>query len=643
MLDKININPKKRILIVYIFLTVITLGVFWQINQHDFIDVDDAVYVTQNSHLQSGISLKSLCWTFGTKDTGLWNPLVWLSLMLDYRLFGLNAGGYHLTNIILHIMSTLLLFWLFNSMTKKIWKSAFVAAFFALHPLHVESVSWISERKDVLSAFFWMLTLCLYVYYTEKPAVKRYLFVLFCFVCGLMSKPMVVTLPVVMILMDYWPLGRLQSNDHKLSKTGFAGIIPLWQLREKIPFFILSVVFSIITLYPPNKPSIGYTPPSLISRIVNAPVSFMAYLEKTFWPHDLATFYSFSDQLPLWLIIGSALLTFLISIAIIVAVKRLPHLFVGWLWYAITILPVIGIIRIGETGSRMMADHYTYLPSIGIAIMVAWGIPLLFTHEDMRKKILFPASIAFLAILSFLAWKQCGYWKNNLVLANRTLQVTKDNSLAHFIRGNAYFFFGQYQPAIEDFSEAIRLKPDSAKAYINRGNAYFKLGSNQSAIADFNEAVRLRPDFAQGYNNRGNTYFKLGHYQLAIIDLNEAIRLRPDFAEAYVNLSNIYIILGYYQSAFIDLNEAIRLRPDLAEAYINRGNIYFKLGYYQSAIKEFNKAIRLRPDFTYTYYNRGFAYLKQGNKEQGCRDAQKTCELGDCGLLKFAKDKGYCR
>ena len=240
MLNKINISPGKQKLIVYIVLTVVTLAVFWQVNQFDFINFDDNVYVTENIHIQSGITLDGFRWAFSTTYAEFWHPLTWLSLMFDYQLYGLNAGGYHLTNLILHILSTLLLFWLFNRMTGAIWKSAFVAAFFALHPLHVESVAWIAERKDVLSAFFWMLTLCLYVYYTEKPVIKRYLLVLFSFVLALMSKPMVVTLPVIMILLDYWPLKRFESQK---------GNLILWQLKEKIPFFILSAVFSIITLY----------------------------------------------------------------------------------------------------------------------------------------------------------------------------------------------------------------------------------------------------------------------------------------------------------------------------------------------------------------------------------------------------------
>ena len=410
MLNKINISPKEQILIIYVVLAAITLAVFWQVNQFDFV-FDDVAYVTQNSHIQSGITPDGFRWAFSTRYADLWNPMIWLSLMFDYQLFGLNAGGYHWTNLILHIMSTLLLFWLFNRMTGAIWKSAFVAALFALHPLHVESVAYIAERKDVLSGFFWMLTLCLYVYYTEKPAIKRYLLVLFSFVCALMSKPMVITLPVIMILLDYWPLKRLQLRK---TKSDLNEVVPgkghLWLLCEKIPFFILSAVVVIITLFNSNTPDMPDSPDlrqfSFISRMANAPVAFVTYLGKAFWPHDLAVLYPFTEQIPLLQVIGTSLLIIVITTFVIIMAKRLPYIFAGWFWFTITIVPVIGIIQISLTTPYAMADRYHYLPSIGIAVMLAWGIPLLFPHEKTRKNILFPAAMVFLIFMSVLTWKQ---------------------------------------------------------------------------------------------------------------------------------------------------------------------------------------------------------------------------------------------
>ena len=600
MFNKLNINPRKQKLIVYIALAVVTLAVFWQVNHYGFVNFDDGAYVTENGYIQSGITLEGVRWAFSTTHADyLWHPLIWLSLMLDYHIAGLNAGGYHLTNLILHILSALLLFWLFNHMTGAIWKSAFVAALFALHPLHVESVAWIAERKDVLSAFFWMLTLCLYVYYTEKPAIRRYLPVLFSFILALMSKPMVVTLPVIMILLDYWPLDRF---DLQKGKTNLI----LWQLREKIPFFVLSAVFSMITLYTQHNASIKHFP--FCYRLANASVSFVAYLEKTFMPSDLAIFYPFPSQIPLWQVLGATILILVISIAVIVMVKRLPYLFVGWLWYAITLLPVIGIVQSGE---QAMADRYHYLSSIGIAVMLAWGVPLLFKHEDIRKKILFPAAIAALSIMAVLTWQQCGVWRNSITLFSHASQTTKDNYLAHNLLGVALFTEGKNEEAIDHYNKAIRLKPDYAEAYNNRGIAYDELGQYQMAIENYNGIIRLKPDLiyaCNAYNNRGNVYRKLGQYQMAIQDYNEAIRLKPDF---------VY-------------------------AYNDRGIAYDELSQHQRAIEDFSTAIGLKPDFAKAYSNRALVYFNQRNNFSGCSNARKACALGICKILEEAEGKGLC-
>jgi tetratricopeptide (TPR) repeat protein len=611
MLNKINISPKKQKLIIYIILILATLAVYWQVNQFGFVNFDDHVYVIQNIHIQSGITPDGCRWAFGTHFFGLWNPLVWLSFMFDYQLYGLNAGGYHLTNLILHILSALLLFWLFNRMTGAIWRSAFVAAFFALHPLHVESVAWIAERKDVLSAFFWMLTLCLYVYYTEKPVIRRYLPVVFSFILALMSKPMVVTLPVILILLDYWPLNRLESrkiatilandmpvsinkeakktksgketlkknisqaNSRQLSETRIAGIFPLWQIWEKIPFFILSAVLVSITLYNPSQQDTSLKAFSLLSRLANAPVAFVTYLGKTFMPNDMAYYYPFSDQLPVWQVLGATFLIIVISVTVIVMAKHLPYLFVGWMWYAITLLPVIGIIQVSLIMPYSMADRYHYLPSIGIAVILAWGIPFLIKREDVRKKILLPVSIAALSIMAILTWKQCGYWRDNASLFGHALQVTKDNYFAHNSLGADLFKNGKLEEAMYHYNEAIRLNPNATDFYNNRGICYFALGQPQSAVEDYNKAVALNPIFADAYYNRGVAYVKLGRNQ----------------------------------SAFDDFSDAIRLKADSADAYNNRAIIS----------------------------------LNQGNIETGCHDAQKACALGNCKLLEATKDKGYCR
>src|SRR5208283_3348222 len=342
---------------------------------------------------------------------------------------------------------------------------------------------------------------------------------------------------------------------------------------------------------------------------------------------------------PSWQVWGSVFLILFISVAVIMSMRRLPYLFTGWLWYMITLLPVSGVI---QARNFSMADRYTYLPLIGIAVMLAWGIPPLIKNEEMRKKILFPVSIAALAIMAVLTWHQCGYWKNSIEICNHALQVTKDNYLAHINLGSALFDEGKTEKAIAHYSEAISIMPNIILSYNKRGIAYAKLGRYQRALEDFNKAISLKPDDAISYNCRGNAYAELGQYQMAIEDYNKTIRLKPDNADAYNNRGTIYTKLGQYQMAIKDLNNNIRLKPDNADAYNNRGTIYTKLGQYQMAIEDFNNAIRLKPDDADTYFNRGIIYFTQGNNKAGCFDAQKACALGNCKILEIAKTKGLC-
>ncbi|MDI6742792.1 MAG: tetratricopeptide repeat protein, partial [Smithella sp.] len=495
-----------------------------------------------------------------------------------------NAGGYHMTNLIFHILSTLMLFWLFHRMTRSPWKSAFVAGFFALHPLHVESVAWIAERKDVLSAFFWMLTLCLYVYYTEKPALKRYLLVLLAFVLALMSKPMVVTLPVMMILLDYWPLNRFTSMKRNPV---------VWQLKEKLPLFVLSAV-NVAILFHPTQGEATYLkllPFSL--RIANAPVAFMTYLEKTFWPQNMAFLYPFPAEISLWHVSGASLLIIIITLAVVVMARRLPYLFVGWFWYAITIAPVIGIIQISISAPYAMADRYHYLPSIGLAVMLAWGIPHVIPNKKTIRTILLPAATAFLIIMAMLAWKQCGYWTNNFTLFSRALQVTKDNYVAHNNLGLVLFNKGRLDEAMNHYNRAIDIKDDYINAYYNRGVANFQLGLYQPALQDFDQTIRLKPNFAAAYNNRGA----------------------------------VHVILGQNSPAIEDYSEAIKLKKDYADAYFNRGFAYNKLGQHQLAVEDFSKAIQLRPDYLLSYYGRIFAYKKLGQHLLAEEDVKQARRL----------------
>jgi tetratricopeptide (TPR) repeat protein len=701
-----NTHSSKYRLIIYIALTVVTLAVYGQVSGFDFVNFDDPLYILENHHIQSGFTLDSIRWAFGTKHNDLWNPLVWLSFMFDYKLFGLNAGGYHVTNLILHILSSLLLFWLFHRRTGAIWKSAFVAAFFALHPLHVESVAWVSERKDTLSAFFWMLTLCLYVRYTEKPAVKRYLFVLFSFACALMSKPMAVTLPVVMILLDYWQLNRIEQP---LKNNNYTGGTIMRQLKEKTPFFILSAIAVIVALYNPDVTAGKLIP--IGDRAANALVTFVIYLEKTFLPYHMAVYYPFPSRIPVWQVIGAALLIALISVSVMVMVKRLPYLFVGWFWYVITIAPVIGMIQVSVSAPYAMADRYHYLPSIGLAVILAWGIPALIQREDIQKRILIPAGIIVIAVLAVLAWIQCGYWKNSTALWNHALKVTKDNYIAYGnsgvvlteqgkyeealkyfneairikpdydilfinrgavyaelgryqqafddfnkalllkshnvnfykIRGSVFYKLGRYENAVQDFTRAIYLGPDRFDLYYLRGNAFFEIGRYQQALSDYNRAIGIYPQSTDTLNRRGTIHLKYSRYEQALHDFDRVIDLNPGYYKAYNNRANVYARTGRYPLAMEDLNSALRLEPKYVSARYNRAILLAGTGEFQKAVEDFSQVIKDKPDDVGSYNGRASVYLNTGQIEAGCMDARKACSLGDCGLLESAGKKGVCR
>jgi len=536
---------KKYKYLIVTFLIVASFIVYARILDNGFINFDDNEYITDNNHIKSGINPESIKWAFSAVVCSNWHPLTLLSHILDWSLFGANASGHHLINLLLHIGSVLFLFFFLNKMTKNLWPSAFVAALLALHPLRVESVAWAAERKDVLSMFFGLASIYAYACYVESYKLSRYFLCLILFALSLMAKPMLVTLPFILLLLDYWPLGRWpkvlkyegeRCNVDPLEKEISAPVKNRSQLIgrllwEKVPFIFLTIVSSIVTLWAQNKDGAVASMENLpfLLRVLNAIISYVFYLGKTFWPVDLSVFYPYESYFPLWQLLASCFILTGITIVVIYAIKKLPFLFVGWFWYLGTMIPVIGLVQVG---SQAMADRYTYLPSIGIAIMLAWGIPLLFTRADIRKKILFLAAITFLVIMSVLTWKQCGYWKNSIMLFSHALRVTKDNFVAHNCFASAVVEKGRIEEAIEHYNKSIRLKPDYVDAYNNRGIAYTKLGRYQLAIENYNKAIHLKPDNADVYYNRGNDYTKLGQYQLAIEDYNKSIRLKPENPDA---------------------------------------------------------------------------------------------------------------
>jgi Flp pilus assembly protein TadD len=525
--------------------------------------------------------------------------------MLDIQLFGLQPRWHHVTNLLFHIANTLLLFFVLHRMTKARWESAFVAALFALHPLHVESVAWVAERKDVLSAFFWILTMGAYCWYVEHPKLQRYLIVVVFFVFGLMAKPMLVTLPFVLLLLDYWPLQRLQQikadqntavhkpmsgdrqkgNSKKRHTVGkelkevkaekLAGpksqsvlIRPL--LWEKTPFFALTVLSSIVTYVVQQKGGavLSFEEIPLSVRIANAFVSYITYIGMMIWPHDLAVLYPHPGLLPRWQVIGAAFLLIVVTITAIVKARRVPYVAVGWLWYAGSLVPVIGIVQVGI---QARADRYTYIPLIGLFIIAAWGISELSKNWRYRKETLIASSTAVLACLSIVTWTQVGYWRNSITLFEHALNVTDNNPMAYFGRGFAYGNLGNYRQAIGDFDKTLEIKPNYAWAYFNRGIAYGNLGNFRQAIGDFDKALEIKPNSAEAYYNRGVAYGNLDNYRQAVEDYGKAIEINPNYAEAYYNRADAFWRLGNTaQAVEEDLKTAARLGYKNAQDLLKR-------------------------------------------------------------------------
>jgi protein O-mannosyl-transferase len=485
-------------ILVPVFLTVIILALYQQVADHKFIVLDDPAYVTENAQVSAGLTGAGVGWALTSTEQANWHPVTWLSHMADVQFFGMNPGAHHLTSVLIHTISSLLLLLVLYRLTGSFWQSALVAALFALHPTHVESVAWVAERKDVLSAFFCFLTLLYYCEYVRGNNRQLYWFTLAAFVLGLMSKPMLVTLPVLLLLLDYWPLGRFRQEEASGVGRESGGI---WQLaREKIPFFAAALFSGLITIYAQNKGGalqhLDRAP--LGHRIGNVLVSYLRYLGKTFWPGDLVVFYPPLGHIPLWQAAGSLALLLLVSVGAFRARRRHPYLLVGWLWFLVTLLPVIGLIQVGE---QSLADRYQYLPSIGIFIMVAWGFAGLTVGVRFAKALLALGAALVLGSSAFLTWQQIGYWHDGVTLFQHALEHSTDNHVAHAGLGATLDSRNELDAAMSQYREALRINPRFASTHFCLGVALAKKGDLDGAIKEYETALRLNPRHQNAYNN----------------------------------------------------------------------------------------------------------------------------------------------
>ena len=523
-------------------LVALTLAIYGQTAWHPFIILDDDTLVYGNLHIRSGLRWENILWAFtSTSGASFWHPLTWLSHMLDVELFGMNAGGHHLMSAGIHTLNAIVLFLVLARMTGFPRRSAFVAALFAVHPLHVESVAWVAERKDVLSTLFFLLSLWAYTRYAERPSRGRYGRAALCFALSLMSKPMGVTLPFVLLLLDYWPLRRIGGITP--ADDDSAGKCPLvtWKraLLEKVPLLLMSAASAALTLSYEGD-SIWATPWDALPigfRVANAAVSYVAYLGKMAWPVDLAVFYPHPAfvhiDIPAWQVAGSALLLGAISFFVLWQGRRRPWLAVGWFWYLGTLIPVIGLVQVG---TQAMADRFTYVPLIGIFLMVAWNIPETLGGRRIPRFALAVAEGSVLVVFSVLAWFQVGYWQTGPMLFTHALSVTNNNWVAWDKLGILHIRDGKYGNAAASFQESLRIKSDDFYAWNNLGVANLNLGLNSQAIENFRTALSIRPENAKAHYNLGIALERQGNPDEAIAHFREALRLNPEYALARQNL-----------------------------------------------------------------------------------------------------------
>ena len=629
-----GLNDRWLVSGVCIFLAAIIWVVFGQTLGHEFVNFDDNDYVYENPTVTRGLSLKGVEWAFTHIVEFNWHPLTIMSHMLDCRLYGLNAGGHHLTNILLHTATAILLFLVLRRMTGFLWRSAFVAAVFAVHPLRVESVAWVSERKDVLSGLFFMLTLWAYARYVRHPfSLGRYLSVMFLFALGLLSKPMVVTLPFVLLLLDYWPLNRFAPLTLAPAVTGNGDSmknhsVPWRLILEKIPLLVLAGAACVATMVA-QKDIIISAPLAL--RIGNAMVSYVVYLCMMLCPVGLAVLYPYpEDGLPGWEITLAVMLLAGISCGVFLRRQKEPYLLIGWLWYLEMLIPAIGLV---QSGLRAYADRYTYLPQIGLYLLLTWAVADLCAGWRYRRVVLGGGATIILVALIFCARVQTSYWRNSESLWTHTLACTSDNYIVHNSLGYTLLQKGNVDEAIAHFQKAVQIKPGYVEAYYNAGNALLQKGNVDEAITYYQKALQIIPDYTKACYNLGNALLQKGNVDEAIVYYQKALENHPDYAEAHNNLGNALLKQGRVNEAVTHYQKALQINPDSPDVLNNLAwllatcpDAHIRDGV--QAVKYAERACELTHyGVTVLVGTLAAAYAEAGRFDDALAAAQKACAL----------------
>jgi protein O-mannosyl-transferase len=581
-------------LLIALGLAAATLAVYGQVISHQFINYDDDNYIWNNPMVIDGLTLKGIRWAFTTFHSASWHPLTWLSHMLDSQVFGLNAGGHLLVNALIHSANTFLLFLFLKRVTGATWRSAIVAALFALHPLHVESVAWAAERKDTLSTFFGLLCLLAYARYVEKPSRTKYALVAVWLALGLMAKPMLVSWPFILLLLDYWPFRRLEWRPGNGIKRLVKSWLPL--LREKLPLFCLVAASMFVTYIAQAHGGavLGLSVEPLSWRLANSLVSYAKYFLLTFWPEGLAIYYPSSPHTaPAWQWGAALILLGALTAVVLRSARGRSYLIVGWLWFLGTLVPVIGLVRVGD---QAMADRYTYIPLIGLFIALVFGLADLASIWRLGRISVATASTVTILLLAFLTTRQVSRWRDGEILFTYALSVTSDNAVAHNNLGSVLGQRGKHAEAIPHFAEAVRIKPYYFDALENLGMALREQGKAAEAVGFFERAIRVKPDSTRTHWQLGLALEEQGKKDDAMQQFYEAVKLTPQDSGMRTNLGLKLANRGELAEATEQLHEALRLDPNSTEAHNNLGLVLFASGKEEEGLREFSIALRLKPD-----------------------------------------------
>ena len=629
--------PSK--LLICLFLIVAIFVAYGHVINFNFVGYDDELYVTANRQVQSGISLEGIVWAFKT-PLGSWHPLTWLSHMLDYQMFGSDPFGHHGVNLLLHTLNACLLFWILQQMTGAVWRSAFVAGLFALHPFHVESVAWVSSRKDLLSTFFGLLAMAAYYQYTHKRKILNYMAVIFLLLSGLMAKPMLVTFPFVLLLLDYWPLRRLQKEQHlsncnTIEYTDHCSKHFFKLVYEKMPLFVL-VSFVMVLTYIFQQRDGAVVPWDVFPlgiRIANAIVAYETYIFKTIYPVNLSVFYPHpGNSLPVWQVLGAGLLITVMFIFAVRSARQYPYILIGLFWYLGTLIPVIGIIQIG---AQAMADRYTYIPLIGLFIIVAWGLSDLLGKFRYQLHLFVGGGLIILSTLTMMTYFQVQHWENEITLFEHAIRINPYNSRAHINLAIALSKAGKFDEAEFHLKEVLRINPQNPRAEFYLGNLMYEKGSFDKAAFYYRQTLKIKPTYSGAHNNLAKLLYLQGDLEAAAIHIAEAIRINAKDADAHNNFAIIKSAQGRTVEAIFHYKEAIKIKPNYAIAHCNLGILLAGQGKLKEAGKHFAEGIKIDPKFAECYYQIGVILNRLGKTKQADIFIAKAIQIDPT----YAKDK----